>query len=844
LTWILAGRKLTDADVDTLVLHLLDGHGLAKQKPPLAVVSFTPSAIDSGAAEPVTLLAVRDLQNVNALVPNQRLEFSEHATAVFGANGAGKSGYARLLGHVGFTRGDREVLPDAESSEQPNAPRSATIDFTSGGACKTMQVQFDGQAPELPGVHVFDSTSVHVHLTGSNRLSFAPLGMDCLTKLARLTDEVRQRLDEAVQEIEAEKNAFPDLLEGNSEVRTLLLTLGEASDMQTIRKLAIFGPEEQRVLKDAELRLAKARATSAEEQQAALAKAADAVGSIACDLRQAAEALSQEAIGAATEAASNVAGAQAEVDAVTTDGFKVDGLSQIGTPTWRAFVAAAHELASAESGAAAEYPQLGSPCLLCHRPIDAEARDLLHKLSAYLRDESLAHLTAAKAALRSIELRLTALKPNVLSPTHVAHGILEQRAPAVLSDLLQLQATLTMTRESLLAGIRSLDMPAGMPAAPTTALDALDKAHADLLEEAEATKTNSGAGTPALEVAWRGLDHRRRLSGILPQVEQFVQDRAWAAAARKVGGNTAHITKQYNLLFSDLVTTQYVERFRGLLKDLGRPMTVDVVTSGKKGEVQKKIALTLEAGAGWAQTDKILSEGEKRAVALADFLAEVTTDPQSSAVVLDDPVTSLDLDWRAQIARVLARQATTLQVIVFTHDLPFLYYFTQSCIEEDVPLRAHWVKRGDIDGLPGYVHLDNCPSMEQKYKSPERAIALWEKARSAGPELQEQILRDGFGALRTTYEAFIVFDLLGGVVERFEERISFSRLKGLVWDKALLDSIVERYETLSRQIEGHLHSNGMAAPEPTPDDLKKEIDEFIKLKKRLHDMKKASKLES
>ena len=43
-----------------------------------------------------------------------------------------------------------------------------------------------------------------------------------------------------------------------------------------------------------------------------------------------------------------------------------------------------------------------------------------------------------------------------------------------------------------------------------------------------------------------------------------------------------------------------------------------------------------------ASPDKILSEGEKRAVALADFLTEVALDTTSRSIILDDPVTSFD----------------------------------------------------------------------------------------------------------------------------------------------------------------------------------------------------------
>jgi len=39
------------------------------------------------------------------------------------------------------------------------------------------------------------------------------------------------------------------------------------------------------------------------------------------------------------------------------------------------------------------------------------------------------------------------------------------------------------------------------------------------------------------------------------------------------------------------------------------------------------------------QFDQILSEGEKRAVAIADFLTEAALDRHNRGIILDDPVT-------------------------------------------------------------------------------------------------------------------------------------------------------------------------------------------------------------
>ena len=99
-----------------------------------------------------------------------------------------------------------------------------------------------------------------------------------------------------------------------------------------------------------------------------------------------------------------------------------------------------------------------------------------------------------------------------------------------------------------------------------------------------------------------------------------------------------------------------------------------------------------------------MSEGEQRAVALADFLTEIALNPANAGIVLDDPVNSQDHQRKELIARRLIKEARSRQVIVFTHDLVFLNNLVQFTEEEEVQYQAHWVDR-DADGNPGCVAL-------------------------------------------------------------------------------------------------------------------------------------------
>jgi len=73
------------------------------------------------------------------------------------------------------------------------------------------------------------------------------------------------------------------------------------------------------------------------------------------------------------------------------------------------------------------------------------------------------------------------------------------------------------------------------------------------------------------------------------------------------------------------------------------------------------------------KVEEVLSEGEHRCLATAAFLAELGQSGHTSAIVLDDPVSSLDHKHRDAVAARLVEEAKARQVIIFTHDLAFLY---------------------------------------------------------------------------------------------------------------------------------------------------------------------------
>jgi len=838
---IVSGVQFTDSDYDELLQYLLEDANLAESTGQRPQLHF-PQSVSIASQSPsgaVRLVKISNLQGVNALVPGQSLTFGPALTAIFGANASGKSGYARVLGCAGFTRGDKEVLPNmVREPSGATTIQSADIKIFDGISDKVIHYQIGGQCPELASCYMFDSTSVQVHLTKSNTFSFSPAGLSYLTQLANVTDKVRKRLQVKIEE-HSQPHAFGPMFQGESNVTELIANLGPKTDLDVLRKMATLVTDEQKRIGELDIEIARLKSQNIPEQLDELTQTIEDLENLTKRLHEVENKLGDRVIAEIGNVVRVYLEKEEAAQYVSVDQFRSEHLTQTGSDVWRRFIEAAKALADVEQTPDRPYPQADSHCLLCQQPLLPEAYDLLLRLWAFLEGEAQVKLEQALAALEDQRAALVAINLDFFDDQSVSYRHLQEHDKALLKKVITFVAACRKRREAAL-GIITTRAVSSVPALCDNGVSEIEKIIKSLkTHRTELEEKNPLQEIENLEKQLLELRHRELLGQHLPQIEAYVQQRVWAQQAAKVGGSTRHITSKYKELFGKLVTDRYIELFEQTLKDLERPLKVEIQTKGRKGETYKQIVLSAAPPVSVDKTtlDKVLSAGEKRAVALADFLTEVALDTTSSAIILDDPVTSLDLEWRETIASILAAEAKRRQAIVFTHDLPFLYYLKKYAEQVTVGIATHWVKRGEDDDKPGYVWLNNSPALEQDYRKATMAREIYQQARNAPAEKQQRLLRQGFGALRAAYEAFIIFDLFNKVVMRFDERVSFGRLKDIVWDKSIVDEVNDKCELLSRYIEGHLHSNAFGAKKPTCKLLIREIEAFDALRKKLRELR-------
>jgi recombinational DNA repair ATPase RecF len=836
---IINGEEITEEIYDQILQFLLEDEGLAKKNKGREIPRFYQQVTSlPTSANPKRLLKISNLSNINALAGNQTLAFNSALTAIYGENGSGKSGYARVLGCAGFTRGDREVLPDITKPKSSEESLTAEIHYLENGLPRQIHYQVGNLCRELSSFYVFDSTSVHVHMSEKNEFSFSPAGLIYLKQLAEETDAVRSRLARKVDEC-CKQSEFSVFFQGDTEVSRLINNLGPDTDLNKLKALANISSEEKKRRSELAIEIANVELEKVKTQITSIKQQIDALETFSTQLGQAQDQLSDVHVNEIRKSMQHYIRCQEVTSQAGVDQFNDTNFKNIGSPAWQRFIEASRNWAYEGLPNGEEYPNENDVCLLCRQPLTEEGRRLIVRLLEFLKGEAKAALTES-ARLLSLEQQVVnnICLFNIGSDHSQVFQIIGENDPNLLEGVITC-VQMYRNRYNLLKQAfekHQLVEFELLSLGYTNELKALIKKMQFDLKKLE--DMNLEETVRQLEKEKLELDHRIFLEPVYGKIEEYVNKRKWAQAAKTVGSNTRHITVKHNELFKELVTDEYIRLFEETLKAMGRQLKVKITMPGQKGKTLKQLVLEAASDAKDIRPEKVLSEGEKRAVALADFLTEVALDSSSDGIILDDPVTSLDLELRETIAKMLVEKANDRQVVIFTHDLPFLYYLKSNAEKYSIPISTHWIRRGNHDGRPGYVFLDNSPALERDYKKTTKARDVLIRAKVADAELQESLLREGFGALRTNYEAFIVFEMFNEVVMRFDERISFGRLKDICWDTSIAADVIESCERLSKFIEGHLHSDTFMGFKPTPDTLQKEIEHFECIQKSLKQLKK------
>ncbi|WP_028267444.1 hypothetical protein [Arthrobacter sp. MA-N2] len=272
---IVAGENVDQSWIDSFAESVVIGEVTDVERE--LTVKDLPSSSSAGSR--VVLKSIGHLENVNAILAGEMLTFGAAGlTAIYGDNGSGKSGYARLIKEVVGARHHQDVLPNVFSSK-PNQSQAAKLSYEVDGD------EREGGWPalsdlDLRQIHFYDEACGDDYLATETELAYRPSALNLFDRLIAVTDQVRAAVDIKLSENAARAVKLPALTPGTEAQLFLAKLSAKTTDADIDASVSIAGTAEEQ-LADLIQEEARLKSTDPTKEKARLLAGATQIEQIA-----------------------------------------------------------------------------------------------------------------------------------------------------------------------------------------------------------------------------------------------------------------------------------------------------------------------------------------------------------------------------------------------------------------------------------------------------------------------------------------------------------------------------------------------------------------------------------
>jgi len=820
--------ELSDEDINALAEICKSGHGLAEQRDivPLAKAHVP----DQTAGAPVSLVSIFHHRGVNALAEDQTLKFGPGLTVVYGDNGAGKTGYIRILKSACRARGPEKILGNVVSGTTPLAPVVA-IKYKVGAEPDPREWAGGSGDEFVSRVSVFDTQCAAVYLTEKTDVAFRPFGLDLFDKLVKACKAVRTKLESEQRALGTNALAAVQATspEGTA-VAKFLTNVSSLTKQEAVQALAQLSPEEGARLALLEKSLLDLQANDPEKLIRQLTVRAGRVQALVRHLKEAEAALSDDALKAVFDARTEGRRKSEEAKRLREATFPKGLLPGTGADVWTALWESARRFSQEQAYPDKPFPVVedGAQCVLCQQDLDHAAAHRLKQFEDFVASTVERELRQIRDAFARQRKTFTDLKTTTeavdetLKEIRIEH---EAVADAIAAALASNEKRRTAVVSAL---TEDRDLAADC-AALVSVIASAEGLSAQIDERIKTLRTSANDQTrKSMTAEAQELRARKLLAAHQQTVLDDIERRKkYAAYGQCIDDTkTQAITSKSTAVTKTVVSQKLKKSFQEELVNLSfRHVEVELKElGGAEGVFYHKLVLTRAPG---VELPKVVSEGEQRCLSIAAFFAELSTADDPSGIVFDDPVSSLDFQWRNGVARRLVQESKTRQVIVFTHDVVFLLSLRQYAEELGVePLDQHVRHQSKGAG----VCAEELPWVALPVKKKIGYLNNgWQAAdklsRDGHQDAYEKEAKYLYGLLREAWERALEEVLLGGIVERYRPGVQTQQIAQIADISAEDCGAVETAMTkCSTWLPGHDKAAAARAPVPAPAELKADIE--------------------
>lgn len=816
---VLAGGRPVGTSVIEAAYLLFRQEKALDERELAAVPLLSIEARQDESAPPLSLTRLSEVRGVNALVAGAVIEPHEGLTILYGENGTGKTGYSRIFKALANSRTADTILGNigADTSET----QSAKLEFKLGEDARALTWTGELGVSPFTRMSIFDSPAVRTHVDEDLDYVYTPGSLALFNDVTTAIQAVAAQIDAAISDLGSSGPGLLSRFQRGSTIYPLIGTLGASTDLAGLKAKAQSGDDVDQQLDALTQGVAALRAnttgaqiTGLKSEQRVLLEAATTAGAL----------LGLERV-KYNEALATRAQLAADYKTFRRELFAAADLPAEPDDTWNDFIEAGEmyrqHLVEVEAHDA-------DRCLYCRQPLLVPARDLLTRYSTYLEDKISADIRATDTALGGYKRQAASLQGNEMASFIQQHNDVDPgERPTYSAQIEAIEGARSAVATAVAAGqpvsIQIAELVATPRADVETALNTVGSRISELetLQKGR-TEALSEKQAELLELK-DAVELGKSWSLIETQVKSAKEADRLKTLKRPLSGLGRSVTELAKTASDQLINQSFDALFLEECEALRTP-SLKVQFVGREGKAQRRKVLS-----GKHKPSKVLSEGEQKVLALADFLAEARLAGITAPVIFDDPVSSLDHRRIKEVAQRIARLADDNQVIVFTHDI--LFATTLLALFEKSK-RCAYFQITDESGK-GKVSRATGPRIDSLSAIKGRINSTIQAAKQLDGEARDALVHTGYSHLRSWCEVFTEDELLKGVTRRYQANVQMTTLGNINVDKLgeIIPKVSEVFEEACRYIDGHSQALITQGVSPTLAGLEQHWAELQELKK-------------
>lgn len=780
----------------------------------------------------IVLMAVKGLHSVNRIPDGSTLPFGHQGlTAIYGENGSGKSGYARVLKRACRARDTQERILSNVYNTATTVPAKAIFKLSiNAGPAQEIEWE-DGKLSDeiLTNITVFDSKCARVIIDERNEASYLPYGTIVFEKLVNLLNWLKHEIE--TEKPKPEPLSFTEL-SPETKPGIFLASINYRTTKKEVEDAFTWSEDDDDKLIKLSRQLADLEANDPIKLAARTRSFKDRVIKLMTYVDQRTAALSDDQLNKFKEKRDNFYEADKALVLALQTTLNDEPLSGAGENAWQILYNAARDYSTKDAYPDTEFPVVSDEgrCVFCMQSLSQDAKLRLLRFKTFMEQTIKQKHEMAKNALDSTIESIKALNDKAAADQHTnTIDEVKQRDEAtffILKTYLGVIDNRLQYFDCLNTGNKEIEIPA-LTNNPITALariiDALENEAIEFENAADPIERDK------IKIEKAELLARKCFTNNLAKILAYLVD---LQTVRKCdlalsSTDTAAITRKGKNIVSETLTPQLRGAIQTELILLGADhLPLNLKTSGNLGETLHQFELKGAKPDRKVNLTDILSEGEQRVVALAGFLAEVGLGENSCPIVLDDPVCSLDHRYRTRIAARLVSESQKRQVILFTHDIAFLLDLQEKAGELDgIYFTAQTIlKQNEASGIPNEGLPWHAMPVKDRMEHLREKLNIIKAFYDTDQMKYDKEASFLYAMMRETWEAAIEEVVFNKTIVRHGSEVQTLRLKNVGVTTDQYKAIDINMSKCSTWMAGHDKSKKLDVHRPIPNEILADID--------------------